>query len=55
MLGDPILRLVFEFLGVLATAFAVGVLLFQFRFRSIWCLVVGEAAILLNVHMRQNS
>jgi hypothetical protein len=54
MLGDPILRLVFEFLGVLATAFAVGVLL-QFRFRSIWCLVVGEAAILLNVHMRQNS
>jgi hypothetical protein len=47
MLGDPILRLVFEFFGVLATAFAVGVLLFQFRFRAIWCLIAGEAAILL--------
>jgi hypothetical protein len=47
MLGDPILRLVFEFFGVLATAFVVGVLLFQFRFRAIWCLIAGEAAILL--------
>jgi hypothetical protein len=47
MLGDPILRLVFEFFGVLATAFAAGVLLFQFRFRVIWCLIAGEAAILL--------
>jgi hypothetical protein len=47
MLGDPILRLIFEFLGVWATAFAVGVRLFQFRFRAIWCLIAGEAAILL--------
>jgi hypothetical protein len=47
MLGDPILHLVFKLLGILAAAFAVGALLFQFRFRAIWCLITGEAAILL--------
>ena len=47
MLGDPILRLVFEFFGVLVAAFGVGVLLFQLRFRAIWCLIAGEGAILL--------
>lgn len=47
MLGDPILSLVFGILRVPAVAFIVGALLYQFKFRAIWCAVVGEGAIMI--------
>jgi hypothetical protein len=46
MMDDPILRLVFGFLFVLATAFGVGVLLFQLRLRARWCFVAAEVTLL---------
>ena len=46
-MDDPILRIVFSLFGVVVVAFAVGVLLFQFRFRAIWCIIAGECALLL--------
>ena len=51
MLGDPILHLVFKLLGILAAAFVVGALLFQFGFRAIWCLITGEASAILLAHL----
>jgi hypothetical protein len=47
MMDDPILRIVFELFGIVVAAFAVGTLLFQFRFRAIWCFIAGEGAVLL--------
>jgi hypothetical protein len=47
MMDDPILRIVFELFGIVVAAFAVGTLLFQFRFRAIWCFIAGEGALLL--------
>src|SRR3954452_13949975 len=47
MLGDPILTLVFGILRVPAVAFFVRALLSQFKFRAIWCTVVGEGAIMV--------
>jgi hypothetical protein len=46
MMDDPILRFVFGFLFVLATAFGAGVLLFQLKLRAIWCFVAAEVTLL---------
>lgn len=43
---DPILSLGVASFFLLAGAFVVGALLFQFRFRASWCLFVCEAAVL---------
>lgn len=44
---DPLLSLGFTLFFLVAATFIVGALLFQFRFRAIWCLVVCEAMFLL--------
>lgn len=47
MMGDPFTHLFFWIVGILIVAFTVGFLLFQFGYHAGWCLVVGEAPILL--------
>lgn len=44
---DPILSLGLTLFGVLVAAFVTGALLFQFRFRAIWCLAACQAFFLL--------
>jgi hypothetical protein len=47
MPDNPLLQLALQLLCIPAGGFVVGALLYQFRFRVIWCLALGEAAILL--------
>jgi hypothetical protein len=48
MMGDPINYFVLGLLGVMTAAFAIGFLLFQFRWSVGWCLVLAETAILVD-------
>jgi hypothetical protein len=44
---NPILSFSLGLFGILMAAFVVGAVLFQFRFRAIWCFVACEAFFLL--------
>ncbi|KRR23925.1 hypothetical protein [Bradyrhizobium retamae] len=47
MTDNPILSFSLGLFGILVAAFVVGALLFQFRFRAVWCFAACEAFFLL--------
>jgi hypothetical protein len=54
MPDDPIYRFVVSFLCIPAGAFIAGILLYQFRFRALWCVVLSETYILLTSLLSDN-
>jgi hypothetical protein len=45
MPDNPLLYLVLRFLCIPLAAFVVGAVLYQFRFRAVWCLVLTVAVV----------